>query len=88
MKIGSININGVQANYKKLQSYILEQNFDILCLQEIRCKQNNLILSRLEKETRGIIFVMLGGNFRARQFSFVMISQNFKLKISNLQIHF
>ena len=64
MKIGSININGVQANYKNLQSYILEQNFDILCLQEIRCKQTNLILSRLEKETRGIIFCYAGWEFQ------------------------
>ena len=57
MKIITININGLKKHHLLLIQYILKNNIDICCIQEVLCKRNDSIFNKIEKETKGIFYV-------------------------------
>ena len=57
MKIITLNINGLKKQHSLLIQYILKNDIDICCIQEVLCKNNESIFNKIEKETKGIFYV-------------------------------
>lgn len=41
MRIATLNVNSIRARLETLRTYFQEQNFDVLCLQEIKCQEQD-----------------------------------------------
>lgn len=48
MKIASYNINGIRARMPRLVEYLAEQKPDVLCLQELKCADDNLPIGEIQ----------------------------------------
>ena len=57
MKIITLNINGLKKHHSLLIQYILKNDIDICCIQEVLCKKNDSIFNKIEKETKGTFYV-------------------------------
>lgn len=47
MKIVTYNVNGIRARLPRLVEYLQEQEPDVLCLQELKCSEDNLPVTEL-----------------------------------------
>src|SRR5690606_35302768 len=47
MKIVTYNLNGIRARLPRLLEYLQEQEPDVVCLQELKCAEENLPLTEI-----------------------------------------
>ena len=57
MKILNVNINGLKNKKEKIITYINENKFDVINLQEIMIKDDYSVIQEIENKTKGITFM-------------------------------